>query len=100
VPTHHVLRRIATGVYAISKPAGARRYYLARELAREIGVNESSISRWIARGYIKAEKRDGFMLISVAEAMRFSREGPRAATPLSARPRHPAADLSIKSAPP
>jgi hypothetical protein len=81
-----VLRRIATGMRAIRAPTNGRQFYLSRELADALGVTQSSVSRWIGRGYIRAERCAGFMLISVDEAVRFSREGPPRIDPAS-RPR-------------
>jgi hypothetical protein len=78
VPTPFVLRRISTGVRALKRPTDGRRSYLACELAKALDVHESTISRWIGRGYLKAEKTaGGFMVIPLNEALRFSREGPR-----------------------
>jgi hypothetical protein len=75
-----VVPHIATGAREIGAPAQAavkRRAYLPAELAKELGVHPSTLYRWIERGLIKTDARYPFALIPLAEALRFSREGPR-----------------------
>ena len=90
MPAPNALRRIATGVYAIRKPTNGRHSYLARELADELHVNELSVSRWIARGYLRAKKSPlGFVTITVAEAMAlFARRPARRHAAERPRPAH------------
>jgi hypothetical protein len=76
VPSN-VLRRLATGVKAIPPPTDGRRAYSLPEYALALGVNDSTVYRWVQRGLIRVErKRGGFAVIPTAEAIRFSREGP------------------------
>jgi hypothetical protein len=83
-----VLRRLATGVMAIPQPTDGRRAYSLPEYALALGVSDSTVYRWVQRRLIRVErKRGGFAVIPVAEAIRFSREGP--STPLPLPPRHP-----------
>jgi hypothetical protein len=76
LPSGYILRRIATGAHALSVPTDGRRFYLASELARELGVDQSTIHRWLQRGYLRSDTSVGFIAIPVDEALRFSREGP------------------------
>ena len=78
----NILPTIATGVRAIAapSPSAQRRAYLPSELASELGVHKATIHRWIQRGLIKAETHAGFKVIPLAEAIRFSREGPSPVT--------------------
>jgi len=73
-----VLPQIAIGLREIAEPAPAavqRRAYLPRELAEMCGVHPSSIYRWIASGVVKSETRLGCIVVPLAEAERFAREG-------------------------
>jgi hypothetical protein len=89
VPNVWMLRRIATGFKALRQPTDGRQSYLMRELAEAFGVNESTIFRWIERGYIRADRSPaGFIIVPVAEAMRFSREGPTRPAPATGRQRN------------
>ena len=78
----NILPTIATGVRAIAapSPSAQRRAYLPSELANELGVHKATIHRWIQRGLIKADASVPFVLIPLAEALRFSREGPSRVT--------------------
>ena len=72
----NVLPTIATGARAIAAPppsAQRRTAYTASELASELGVHKATIHRWIQRGLIKAETRLGCIVVTLAEAQRFSR---------------------------
>lgn len=103
MPNAWMLRRIATGFKAIRAPTDGRHSYLMRELAEAFGVNESTIFRWIERGYIRADRSPaGFIIVPVAEAMRFSREGPLRPAPATGRQRNHdlASGHFLKGAPP
>jgi hypothetical protein len=71
------LRKIAIGLKRLDPPADGRTGYLPREYALALGVDYSTVYRWIQRGLIHTETYAGFKIIPLGEAMRFSREGPR-----------------------
>jgi hypothetical protein len=76
VPSGYILRRIATGAHALRRPTDSRRFYLVSELARELASDQSTVHRWLHRGYLRSDTSAGFITVPVDEALRFSREGP------------------------
>ncbi len=73
-----VLPQIAIGLREIAEPAPVavqRRAYLPKELAEMCGVHPATASRWIQAGVIQAETRLGCIVVPLAEAERFAREG-------------------------
>jgi hypothetical protein len=71
------LRTIAIGLKRLDPPTDGRTGYLPREYALALGVDYSTVYRWIQRSLIQTETYAGFKVIPLEEALRFSRHGPR-----------------------